>query len=285
MAKGLCTKERMKKMINIVSNKNVMNNKIISKEEIELYLNEESAKIYEVIRVIEGRPIFLKEHFDRMNESIRLSGTKGSLNYDDFKSSTELLIKENLFKNQNIRVSYYFKNEPVTLFYFIESYYPSKEEFNGGIHTVTVKIERENPNIKSFQKDFKDKVTKAMEENNAFEAILINNDDTVSEGSRSNIFFVKNNKLITSPDGAVLLGVTRNKVISVCEENSIEVEKRTIDFRELNNFDGAFITGTSNDVLPIKTIDEMVYNSSENEVVKRVSGLYLGEVRKEVEKK
>ena len=88
-------------MINIVSNKNVMNNKIISKEEIELYLNEESAKIYEVIRVIEGRPIFLKEHFDRMNESIRLSGIMGSLNYDDFKSSTNLLIKENLFKNQN----------------------------------------------------------------------------------------------------------------------------------------------------------------------------------------
>lgn len=272
-------------MINIVSNKNVMNNKIISKEEIELYLNEESAKIYEVIRVIEGRPIFLKEHFDRMNESIRLSGIMGSLNYDDFKSSTNLLIKENLFKNQNIRVSYYFKNEPVTLFYFIESYYPSKEEFNGGIHTVTVKIERENPNIKSFQKDFKDKVTKAMEENNAFEAILINNDYTVSEGSRSNIFFVKNNKLITSPDGAVLLGVTRNKVISICEENSIEVEKRTINFRELNNFDGAFITGTSNDVLPIKTIDETVYKSSGNKVVKRVSELYLGEVRKEIEKK
>ena len=124
-----------------------------------------------------------------------------------------------------------------------------------------------------------------MEEKNAFEAILINNDDTVSEGSRSNIFFVKNNKLITSPDGAVLLGVTRSKVISVCEENSIEVEKKTINFTELKHFDGAFITGTSNDVLPIKTIDEIVYNSSENEVVKSVSKLYLEEVRREIEAK
>ncbi len=272
-------------MINIVSDKNVMNNKIISKEETELYLSEESAKIYEVIRVIDRRPVFLKEHFERMNESIRLSGTKGTLNYDEFKNSIELLIKENSFKNINIRVSYYFKNEPVTLFYFIKSYYPSVEEFNEGIHTVTVKMERENPNIKSFQKDLKDNVARIMEENNAFEAILINHDDTVSEGSRSNVFFVKGNKIITSPDGTVLLGVTRSKVISVCRENSIEVEKRIINFSEIKDFDGAFITGTSNDVLPIKTIDETVYKSSGNKVVKRVSELYLGEVRKEIEKK
>lgn len=270
-------------MLNIVSDKNVMNKKIISKEETEHNLSEESAKIYEVIRVIESRPIFLKEHFDRMNESIRLSGINGSLNYDEFKNSIGLLIKENCFKNMNIRVSYYFKDEPVTLFYFIKSYYPSKEEFNEGIHTVTVKIERTNPNIKSYQKDFKDGVTRIMEESNAFEAILINHDDTVSEGSRSNVFFVKGNKLVTSPDGAVLLGVTRSKVISVCEENSIEVEKRIINFSEIKDFDGAFITGTSNDVLPIKTMDGIVYNSSENELVKRVLELYLGEVRREIE--
>ena len=271
-------------MINIVSDKNVMNNQLISKKETELLLNEESPKIYEVIRVIESSPVFLKEHFERMNESIRLSKVMGGLDYDEFKSSIELLIKANSFKNCNIRVSYYFKNNPVTLFYFIKSYYPSKEEFNEGIHTVTVKMERTNPNIKSYQKELKDNVARIMEENNAFEAILINHDDTVSEGSKSNVFFVKGSKLITSPDSAVLLGVTRSKVISVCSENSIDVEKRIIKFDEIKDFDGAFITGTSNDVLPIRTIDNMVFDSSENEVVERVSGLYLGEVGKEIGK-
>ena len=120
-------------------------------------------------------------------------------------------------------------------------------------------------------------------ENNAFEAILINHDDTVSEGSRSNVFFVKDKKIITSPDELVLLGVTRSKVISACQETFV-VEKRIINFNELKDFDGAFITGTSNDVLPIKTMDDIVYNSSQNKVVKRVSELYLGEVGKEIEK-
>jgi len=80
------------------------------------------------------------------------------------------------------------------------------------------------------------------------------------------------------------LGVTRSKVISVCEENSIEVHKRIIRLDEIESFDGVFLTGTSNDVLPIKTVDNIVFNSSENEVVKKVSRLYLGEVKKEIEK-
>lgn len=270
-------------MLNIVSDKNVLNNKIISKEETENLINQ--AKIYEVVRVIDGKPIFMKEHFERMNESLRLSGIKGSLNYEDFKSSAELLINENSYKNLNIRVSYFYNDKPFTLFYFIESYYPSKEEFNKGVDTVTVKLQRANPNVKSYQKELKDRVVGIMNEKNAFEAILINQDNTVCEGSKSNVFFVKGDKLITSPDSKVLLGVTRSKVISVCEENLIGIEKRIINFDEIESFDGAFLTGTSNDVLPIRTIDNMKFNSSGNELVKKVSELYLEEVRKEIEKK
>lgn len=267
-------------MINIVSSKNIMNNKIVSKVETESILSKWSPQIYEVIRVSDGSAIFLDEHFERMNESIRLSGTKGKLNYHEFKNSIELLISQNSIYNCNIRISYFYDEKPITLFYFIESYYPSQDEFNMGIHTITVKMERKNPNIKSYHKESKANIEKIIIENNAFEAILINDDGTVSEGSRSNVFFVKGNKIITSPDEKVLLGVTRSKVISVCLRNSIEVEKRIINFDELKNFDGAFLTGTSNDVLPIKTIDNIVYNSSENELVKRVSKLYSGEVKR-----
>lgn len=267
-------------MINIVSENNVKNGEIISKKQLELLLSEGNAKIYEVIRVIDGKTVFLKEHYDRMNESIRLSGAEGNVNFDDYKKSAGLLIKENNIKNCNIRVSYYFKNTPITLFYFIESYYPSKELFKSGIHTVTVKIQRLNPNVKAYEKNFKDSVQKVIDETKSFEAILVNDDNTVSEGSKSNVFFVSDEKLITSPDDEVLLGVTRNKVIEVCEKNGIQVEKRAIKYEELCDFDAAFITGTSNDVLPIKTMDDIIYDSAENQVVMKASELYLDEMMK-----
>jgi len=100
--------------------------------------------------------------------------------------------------------------------------------------------------------------------------LFSNNDETISEGSKSNVFFVLDESIITSPDSQVLLGVTRSKVIEVCKNNGIDVIKRNIYFNELKDFEGAFITGTSNDVLPIKTIDDIVYNSSHNEIVKKV---------------
>lgn len=268
--------------MNILSEKNVNNLKVITKEETNNLLNKDNAKIYEVIRVINKKPVFLKEHYDRMKESIYLSKVEGNLDYERYKQSVDLLIKENDFENCNIRVSYYYDNEEVVLFYFIESHYPTKEMFETGVHTVTAKVQRNNPNVKAFQKDFKEKVQNIMEEAKAFEAILVNEDNTVSEGSRSNIFFVDGEKLVTSPDSAVLLGVTRSKVIEVCENNGIKVEKRMIDFSELDSFDGAFITGTSNDVLPIKSIDDRIYNSADNDVVKKAYELYMSEVNREI---
>lgn len=268
--------------MNIVSDINVVNGQLIKKEELNELLSKDTAKIYEVIRVIKKSPIFLKEHYERMKDSIRLSNVEGNIEYDDFQKSIELLIKENDFVNCNIRVSYYYDNGPKVLFYFIESHYPSKEQFKTGVHTVTAKIHRNNPNIKALQIHFKEKIAEIIKTSNAFEVILINDDDTISEGSKSNIFFVKSNKLVTSPDEAVLLGVTRSKVIEVCERNGIEVIRRVVNYNELNSFDAAFITGTSNDVLPIKTIDDRIYNSADNEIVQKALKLYLSEMEKEI---
>ncbi len=270
--------------MNILSENNVSNGKVITKRRLDDLLNEDNAKIYEVIRVIKRKPIFLKEHYDRMKESIRLSNVRGNLNYDDFKKSMELLINENKFDNCNVRVSYYFNNKEITLFYFIESYYPSEEQFRTGVHTVTARVQRSNPNVKAFQKEYKARVKQIADENHAYEVILVNDDGTVSEGSRSNVFFVKNNTVITSPDSSVLLGVTRNKVIEICENNGITVEKKLVPTEELSSFDGAFITGTSNDVLPIRSINNIMFDSSENETVKKLGNLYKNEVNKELGK-
>lgn len=268
-------------MINIVSEKNVKNGEVITKQSMKLLLEQDLAKIYEVIRVIDRKPIFLKEHFDRMNNSIKLSGYKEEMEYKSFKSSIELLIKENDFDNCNVRVSFYINEKPLVLMYYIKSSYPSDELYKKGIYVVTVKKQRKNPNVKFFESSFRDTIDKILVEKGAFEAILVNDDDSVSEGSKSNVFFVKGNELITSVDSAVLLGVTRGKVIEACENSGIKVEKRNIFLNELQSFDAAFITGTSNNVLPIRAIDDIEYGSADNKTVKKTSELYLQEMVKE----
>lgn len=271
-------------MISIVSEKNIKNGEIITKKYLDDLLEQDNAKIYEVIRVVDRKPMFLKEHYDRMSKSIKLSNLIFPIEFSNFNNLIQLLIKENDFVNCNIRVSFYIKDEPIILMYYIKSSYPSSDLYDAGINVVTVKKQRKNPNVKFYEANFRDSIDNILSEKGAFEAILLNSDDTISEGSKSNVFFVKNNKLITSLDSSVLLGVTRDKVIAVCENNGIEVEKRSIYTKELKDFDGAFITGTSINVLPIKGIDDIIYNSSNNEIVKRILDLYLFEAEKDLSK-
>lgn len=269
-------------MINVVSEKNIINGRLISKQSLYELLEQDTAKIYEVIRVIDKKPIFLKEHLERLNNSLNLSGYNETLEFNRFKASVELLIAENEFTNCNIRVSFFIKDdEPVVLMYYVKSSYPTAEMFKNGIYVITLKKHRKNPNVKFFETELRDSIDKSLSEKGAFEAILVNNDDTISEGSKSNVFFVCDDKLVTSMDSEVLLGVTRGKVVEVCERNGIIVEKRRINISELKKFDGAFITGTSNNVLPIRAIDDIVYDSVNNKTVNKASELYLAEMAKE----
>lgn len=261
------------RMINIVSEKNVLNGNVIDKNATNKLIEEDKTRIYEVIRVINNKPVFLLEHYERLINSIRLSNLEANINYDSFKNCINLLISENEtnhlndLSNCNIRVSFDLKDEPLLFMYFIKSFYPDKSYYETGIHTITIIKERENPNIKKNAKSYRDEIDLLLKENEAFEAILVNFDKTISEGSKSNVFFVKGNSLITAEDGDVLLGVTRNKVLEIAENSNINIVKRKINLEEINGFDAAFITGTSNNVLPIKTINDILLKSTTNEVV------------------
>ena len=78
--------------------------------------------------------------------------------------------------------------------------------------------ERENPNAKIINLSFREKVNKKIREKNAYEAILVDRKGYITEGSKSNIFMIKDNMLLTSPVKAVLPGVTRGEIIDIAEE-------------------------------------------------------------------
>ena len=80
---------------------------------------------------------------------------------------------------------------------------------------------------------------------------------SVSECSRSNIFGVFNEKLVT-PDQNILLGITRNHVIKIAKNAGLNVEVRDMPLGELLRADEVFITGTIKRVLPIRQIDNHV---------------------------
>jgi branched-chain amino acid aminotransferase len=98
-------------------------------------------------------------------------------------------------------------------------------------------------------------------ENDIYEVLLVNEDGLITEGSRSNIFFIENDQLITPPENLVLAGITRNLVIQVCQDENIPFAEKNLTYPELSGCSAAFITGTSPKVLPVNKIDDFRFHT------------------------
>jgi branched-chain amino acid aminotransferase len=87
------------------------------------------------------------------------------------------------------------------------------------------------------------------------EALLLDTDGFVSEGSGENVFMVKNGKLYTPDLASCLDGITRNSVLTMARDLGIEVIEKRITRDEMYCCDEAFFTGTAAEVTPIRELD------------------------------
>ncbi|WP_236932633.1 aminotransferase class IV [Geosporobacter ferrireducens] len=236
--------------------------------------------IYEVIRVIDGVALYFEEHMERMRKSAEILGYAINKSDGEVFREIEKLIKMNNNPDLNIKLlcSNLHQENQDFLLYFMKSHYPEQAVCRRGIHTILFESERENPNAKVVNNNLRQRVQEAMETARAFEALLVNNEHYITEGSRSNIFFVKEDHLITAPPGDVLLGVTRMRIMEVCKKLQIQVKEELLHESQLTEIDAAFMTGTSVNVLPIHSIDERIYHSTENLVLQTVQKGYLADM-------
>lgn len=227
--------------------------------------------IYEVIRVIEGKPLFLENHLDRMKNSFKLINEEFTLDYNNICTEIKKVIQNKNTMNGNIKLTYGVNNKLLNIF-FIEHSYPSDDMYKNGVKTILYFGERDNPNAKIVNKDFRDKVTKEIKKNNAYEAILIDRNGHITEGSKSNIFMIKDGVLLTSPTKAVLPGVTRGEVIKVAKQCGIDVKEVEYKYSEINELDGMFISGTSPKILPINQVDDIKFHEDNKTVRSLMEG-------------
>lgn len=99
------------------------------------------------------------------------------------------------------------------------------------------------------------------------------------------MFFVKEKKIYTAPKGAVLLGITRQHIMEVCKELNIEVVEENIHVDDLQTLNGAFMSGTSVNVLPISTIDNIKLDSVNNHIIRKVANGYENKMKEYIKSK
>ena len=236
---------------------------------------EEDVVIYEVVKVVRQIPLFLEDHLERFQHSLALAGIPGiSLNF--IKNSLLQLIAANQLKSGNIRfqISKANTNRAHWFCWVSPHFYPTEKQHTNGIDIGLIEHIRKNPEIKQWDKDFKQNTEKYLNTTGYYEALLINEQGLITEGSRSNVFFIKNESVTTSPTNAALSGITRKKVIELIKDLGVKLSEKLTSLDEMYNADAIFLTGTSPGVLAVSSVNGRAIPSNQNKLLNEIKSNY-----------
>lgn len=111
------------------------------------------------------------------------------------------------------------------------------------------------------------------------EALLLDTDGFVAEGSGENFFMVRDGVLYTPELASALEGITRDTVIELAREIGIEVREKRITRDEVYISDEAFFTGTAAEVTPIRELDDRaIGNGKRGPITERLQKMYFDQV-------
>ena len=224
----------------------------------------DSIQLYEVIRIIDAIPLFLEDHLDRLYHSAKLTGVDQLPSLISLSQMIQQYILDQKQKTGNIKLSFTVSDPstpPRCEMNFIAHYYPTSEQFTKGVKVGLLNAVRPVPHAKIQNATLRDRANKKLSDKGFFEVLLVNSEGHITEGSRSNVFFIKNETLYSSPVENILQGITRIKVMQLCKDAGIQVVESVIDSTTLDQFEASFLTGTSPMILPICSIDNIIYKT------------------------
>jgi len=228
--------------------------------------------VFEGIRAYSGNIFKLSEHLDRLYQSAQSI----MLNIPYSKEEMEEIIIGTVRRNQletayiRVVVSRGTGNlglDPVScskpsVIVIAESLSLFPEElYERGLKMGSVASRRNRPDVLSPQVkslNYLNNILVKLEANQAGvdEALMLNDQGYVTEGSADNIFIVKNNKIFTPPVylGA-LEGITRNAIIDIAPENGYQISEQPFTRHDVYTADEVFLTGTAVEVIAVIDVD------------------------------
>ena len=217
--------------------------------------------LYEVCRVFRGSVIFLEDNLLRLENSIRKSNVNIDIHALHIKDKLDHLVRLEGIKEGNLKYVLHITSDAIDEYiYQIRHSYPTEEAYRSGVDTITYHAMRDNAEIKYINPHLRETTNELIRSHGVYEILLIDQDECITEGSRSNVFFIRDNIFYTTPVPYVLPGTSRKRVLEICRQENFPVVEKRVSCADLENYDTAFITGTSPLVLPIRKIDHLFFN-------------------------
>ncbi len=232
--------------------------------------------VFEGVRAYEtakGAAIFrLQDHTDRLFRSAHILGMKLPYSKEDLNAAQLSVIRENGLKSGYLRpMAFYGPAKlgiapPVNDVHVIVAAWPwgaylGAEALEKGIRVKTSSFSRHHVNVTMCKAkangNYMNSILAHQEvaADGYDEALLLDVDGFVAEGSGENIFVVRNGKVYTPDLTSCLDGITRNTVSQIVEEMGLQLIEKRITRDEIYIADEAFFTGTAAEITPIRELD------------------------------
>lgn len=259
----------------------IKNDQLLPVNEFENSFNPPFQFIYEVFRIVDGIPLFIEDHFNRFWHTAKLVQVDPGITRHDLLRLVFRVIRANPEGDGNMQIVFYHHvmNHPQLFVFYTPHQYPTQQQFKTGVKVVSLFAERNQPDAKVMDTGLRNAANELKSSEQAYEILLLNKEGFITEGSRSNVFFIKENTLITPPLGTVLPGVTRKHIIELAGKNNIDFREDFVSQSDLTRMEAVFISGTSRQVLPVKFIDEIEYKT-DHLMIRLLQQAFIFEVKK-----
>ncbi len=220
-----------------------------------------------------GTAIFrLKEHTDRLFRSAHILGMKMPFDKATLMEAQKAAVRENNLESGYLRPMAFYGAEAmgisaktlsthVIVAAWAWGAYLGKEALENGIRVKTSSFARHHVNITMCKAkangNYMNSILAHQEasQDGYDEALLLDVDGFVAEGSGENVFIIRNGKLYTPDLTSALEGITRDTIIQLADEMGLPVVEKRITRDEVYSADEAFFTGTAAEVTPIRELD------------------------------
>lgn len=230
---------------------------------------------FEGIRIYNAHPFKAAEHYERLRKSAAVCNIDIPYSDNDLIEATKNLIQHNNLENGYIRPITWLNNQNLllsssnTYCEIAIAAWPSFYNNNPNDHkkaplSLTIAHWKKAPK-NSFPNSYKTTasylvhylVKQSAVKEGFDDALILDQDDRITEASTSNFFIIKDNEIITPKAGDFLLGITRNTIIKIANDSGISLSERQMTLQNLEELkpDAAFLTGTAIEMRPIKSIN------------------------------
>jgi branched-subunit amino acid aminotransferase/4-amino-4-deoxychorismate lyase len=202
--------------------------------------------LYETLRTVDYIPAFLGAHLKRLFQAARRIGVK--LEYTQSEITRQVIRVIHSFPDPNQRVRIIAVPDQIIIY---TSALNLDTTIYRGVNVISLPVRRPTPELKTTQTESSLQAWLKAQQQGCFEALLISEEGIVFEGSRSNVFWVRQGNLFTKKAG-VLPGTTRELVLTKASQPVLFSD---LNVRDLDRIGEMFLTNSGSGVVPVKTID------------------------------